>query len=57
MVRLHPEASRELEATVAWYAERSRRAAGAFLGELEQGLERIEESPARWPRFGAYTRR
>lgn len=57
MIWLHPEASRELESALDWYAHRSPNAAAAFLREVEFGIERIREAPVRWPYFGMHTRR
>ena len=57
VLRLHPEASRELESALQLYADRSPVAAAAFLREVEQGLERIQAAPGRWHRVGALARR
>lgn len=48
-LRLHPGAVAEARAARLWYAERSPRAADAFLADLERALEHIVEAPARWP--------
>ncbi len=53
----HPEAVAEAEAAVAWYRERSLRAAEAFVVELEDTLRAIQEAPGRWSPFEADTRR
>ena len=56
-VEFHPEALAEVEAAVAWYAERSPSAAVAFITELERAVEAISESPDRWPIFHEGCRR
>lgn len=56
-VEFHPEALAEAQAAVAWYRERSARAAEAFVSELEKGIQAIEEAPHRWPRFEQGCRR
>lgn len=47
-VLFHPEAAAELEAGLAWYAERSTKAAEQFLLELDRALAIILESPLSW---------
>lgn len=49
-VRLHPEAEQEASAARDWYAERSSKAAEAFLVELDRAMSIISEAPTRWPR-------
>jgi len=44
-VEFHPEALAETEAAVAWYRERSLRAAEAFVGELSEAVATISEAP------------
>jgi plasmid stabilization system protein ParE len=56
-VGLHPEAVEEAEAAIIWYANRSKRAAQRFVGELEAAIAAITESPDRWPEFDCGTRR
>ncbi len=56
-VELHPEALAEAEAAVAWYRDRSLRAAEVFVSELEKAIEAISEAPHRWPSFDAGCRR
>ena|ERR1700747_491827 len=46
---LHPAAIEEAEAAARWYRERSPRAAKKFVDELNQVIDRILESPQRWP--------
>ncbi len=50
-VEFHHEAAAEAEAALAWYRERSPRAAGAFVSELERAIDAISETPQRWPLF------
>jgi plasmid stabilization system protein ParE len=47
---LHPAAVEEAEAAVRWYRERSPLAAKRFVDELNQVIDRIQDSPHRWPR-------
>ena len=53
-VEFHPAASAELDAATDWYVERSTSAAAEFVREIEHAIERIAESPLRYPvtRFG-----
>jgi plasmid stabilization system protein ParE len=56
-VEYFPEASRELEAALDWYLQRSQQAAEAFLREMDRALAVIAGAPTIWPRFEAGTRR
>ena len=56
-VEFHPEALAEAEAVVAWYRERSYRAAEAFIDELTKTIATIAEAPQRWPIFEGGCRR
>ena len=56
-VVFHPEAVAEAEAAIAWYRERSRRAADALVSDLEKGIEAIQKAPQRWPEFEHNCRR
>ena len=56
-VRFVPAAGREAEDALAWYLQRSLKAAESFLREFDRGLALIAESPRLWPRFEAGTRR
>jgi plasmid stabilization system protein ParE len=56
-VEIHPEAWAEATVAVAWYAERSVRAAESFVGALEQAITRIAATPERWPKHLHGTRR
>ena len=56
-VEFHPEALAEAEAALAWYQERSPRAAELFATELDKAIEAISDAPhPRWasatPRLG-----
>ena len=57
--RLHflEEAYEELGAAYEWYAQRSHRAAAAFLREVDRGIRLIVESPDLWPHFEGEVRR
>lgn len=46
----HPEAAVELRAAVEWYRTRSVRAGDEFVGELDQAIDTILQSPTRWRR-------
>ena len=48
-VEFHPTASVELDAATVWYLERSATAAAEFVREIEHAIERIAESPLRYP--------
>ena len=56
-VEFHPEALVETEAAVAWYRERSFRAAEVFIRELENAIAAIAEAPHRWPVYESGCRR
>jgi plasmid stabilization system protein ParE len=56
-VYFHPAAADEAQAALAWYAERSPRAAGRFVVALAETIEEISHSPQRFPPFHASTRR
>ena len=47
----------EAQAAVAWYRERSVRAAEAFVSEIEKAIEGISQAPRRWPPFEGGCRR
>ncbi len=44
-------------AAFEWYQERNESAAGLFLTELDLAIERITETPERWPLYLRGTRR
>ncbi|MBI4164482.1 MAG: type II toxin-antitoxin system RelE/ParE family toxin [Acidobacteria bacterium] len=50
-VEFHPEALAEAEAALAWYQERSLRAAEVFVRELEKGIDALSDAPHRWPQY------
>ena len=56
-VEFHPEAVAEARAARLWYSERSTVAAEAFLAELDEAIRQASESPTRWSRYEAGTRR
>jgi plasmid stabilization system protein ParE len=56
-VEFHPAALQEAEDAQAWYEERSLLAASAFLRELSVAVQRIGETPNRYPAAEAGTRR
>lgn len=49
LIRLHREASDELDEAREWYAERSEVAAQAFALEIDHAIERIAQSPLTYP--------
>ena len=56
-VAFHPDAVAEARAAFEWYQERNESAAGLFLTELDLAIERITETPERWPLYLRGTRR
>jgi len=54
---LHPAAVEEAVAAARWYRERSPRAAKRFVDELNQVINKILETPQRWPRTTNGTRK
>ncbi len=56
-IGFHPEAAREAEAAVLWYAKRSARVAERFIEELEIAIAAVAEAPDRWPSFDGEARR
>ena len=56
-VRFHPKADQEAEGAVQWYRERSPMAAAGFVAELSYAIQQVAETPERWPRYLANTRR
>ena len=53
-VEFHPAAEAELTAATDWYLARSSTAAAEFVREIEHAIQRIAESPLRYPitRYG-----
>ena len=56
-VEFHPAALREVENAQGWYEERSLFAASAFLREMSAVVQRIRQTPDRYPSAEAGTRR
>lgn len=50
-VLFHPEAQAEYTAAIAWYRQRSPRAASRFEAEVDRMLELIGTSPEMFPRY------
>lgn len=48
-VEFHEGAIGDVKTAVAWYRERSPRAAEEFIGELKRAVETIRKAPDRWP--------
>jgi len=53
----HPAAIDEAAAAAAWYRDRGSSAKEAFLTEIDRAVERIAETPERWPQYLQSTRR
>ena len=56
-IEFHRSAVREAAAAYVWYADRSERAAGWFLEELDYAVSEVSEHPERFPVYLADTRR
>lgn len=56
-VILHHEAESEILGALAWYQERSRLAARAFVQELTHVIGLAAQSPRTWPSSAGSTRR
>jgi plasmid stabilization system protein ParE len=56
-VEFHPAARLAVENAQAWYEERSLIAASAFLRELSIAVQRIQQTPQRYPTAEAGTQR
>ena len=56
-VRIHPAALEETEAAIAWYEQRSGKAAEMLLDELDQAIKRASENPGQFPLHEYGTRR
>lgn len=56
-VGFHPAALDDSTAAEGWYHERSDATAVAFVAELDRAVDRISETPERWPRHTHGTRR
>jgi plasmid stabilization system protein ParE len=46
----HPEALKEADEAIDWYARQSEEVAGVFLDELRRSLHRIADNPGRYAR-------
>jgi len=53
----HPGAISDVKSAVAWYRERSPKAALDFIEELHRAAETIRQAPERWPLGKSDTRR
>ena len=47
-IEIHPAAVAEAKAAREWYAERSAKAAAAFMAEIDLAMAQIQEHPERW---------
>jgi len=56
-IEFHQQAALEFEAATDWYQKRSPWAARQFVAEITRALDGILETPERWPRGLAETRR
>lgn len=56
-VEYHEGASADVRNAVAWYLERSPKAARDFIEELQRAADTIREAPDRWPPGKTNTRR
>lgn len=56
-VQIHPAALEEAEAAIEWYGLRSIRAAGMFLDELENAIDRIGCNSGHFPAYAFGTRK
>ena len=57
LVGFHPAALDDSIAAERWYQERNASAAVAFVAELDRAVDRIGETPERWPCHTHGTRR
>jgi plasmid stabilization system protein ParE len=56
-VTLHPEAEGEYLSSLEWYAIRSTTATINFEAEFTRAIQKIAESPERWPSYMSKCRR
>src|SRR5436190_8682564 len=56
-LKIHPDVPAEAKAARLWYAERSEKAAARFVIALDNAIEKIRETPERWPSYVRGTRR
>ena len=50
-LKTHPAAQAEYESAVRWYADKSKRAAARFVGEVQAAIEAIQAHPDRYARL------
>ena len=51
IVRLHPEAAKELTHSVKWYFEQNQSAAANFMNEIDRCISKIIKSPEIFPQY------
>lgn len=51
IVRLHPEAAKELTHSVKWYFEQNQSAAANFLNEIDRCIYKITKTPEIFPQY------
>lgn len=56
-LRFDPDALSELAGALDWYSARSAAAGRMFAVEIDRAVERLRESPLRWPTYLHGTRR
>ena len=52
MIEFHPLANEELQLALAWYHEKSARAASRFLRGVDQAIGRLMADPSSYPAIG-----
>jgi len=57
VIEFHPQAVAEAQAAGQWYYDHNPALRGAFITELDRAIACIVESPERWPKYEAGTRR
>lgn len=55
LLRVHPDAIREVRAARQWYAAHSVQAAEEFIVELRKAVQNVIEAPSRWPMYSSST--
>ena len=56
-LEIHPAALAELQSALRWYLERSQTAAANFVADIDEAIQLIIQSPARWPAGDRGTRK
>ena len=56
-ITFHVDAAAEMQAAARYYEEQQRGLGAAFLAEIEQGLNRIQQFSRLWPIYDAEYRR